>query len=168
MNKELQTKILSGKRIENTYLIKPNESYKINGSILPGIEAFDLFDRLEDTTQNFLDYYSNLLKDDESLYIKIHLIYIGEDNISNDFNSFVNNNKSRIIGVHHYPTETNERFNVGYVLPYYEVGSFYVDFEYILNKLEEKNISFDIYSTDNLYELILKLNKKRNYTRQLR
>ena len=164
MKDELNSKILTGKQLNNTYLIRHHGYYEIKESIIPDIEAYDLFSEIKEKTKTFTDYLIDKLSNGESLYIKVHLIYIGDEikNIT-DFESFTKNNKDSIIGVYHYPTKENESINQGYTLPYYEMGSFYFDYEQFLNTLKDNNIKIKLFSSKESYDILVSLSKTYNY-----
>ena len=48
MKDELNSKILTGKQLNNTYLIRHHGYYEIKESIIPDIEAYDLFNEIKE------------------------------------------------------------------------------------------------------------------------
>ena len=166
MNKELQKQILNERVKVKCYLISPNYNHNVNESIIPDMESYDLFVELDSKTQKLAKHFINEIdRKNHDIKIKLYLIYFGNENIQNitNFDGFINKNKNDIVGVYRHPTMINEDMRRGYILPYYEIGSFYFDFAQLLDTLKQNDI--EIYTsserTNYLGEINASLVKKR-------
>ena len=161
MDKE---QILNSKSI-NAYLITPTKSLKIEEDIIPDMVSFELFEAIDEKTKKLVKHFSNEVNNTNCpVKANLYLIYCGNEVIDNftNFSEFINKNKDKIVGIFRHPTTFNNDMYQGYILPYYEIGSFYFDFEMFINEIERKNIDFEVSkdSTKQPYELITYLSKK--------